>query len=145
MTETKFWHPFARMGSVKDTLVPITRGEGCGFGTKTATSTWMRSAGLWFCNIGFGREEMAQAAADQARQMCAFQTFDVFTTPPTEEGFASRVAALVPMEDARVFFTAGGGSEAVDSTAANFPVRTGRPSAGPPSSSFMRARWPITA
>ena len=116
MTETKFWHPFARMGSVKDTLVPITRGEGCWVWDEDGNKYLDALAGLWFCNIGFGREELAEAAADQARQMCAFQTFDVFTTPPTEE-LASRVAALVPMEDARVFFTAGGGSEAVDTAA----------------------------
>ncbi len=38
--------------------------------------------GLWCVNIGYGRDEMAQAMADQARRICYYSTFTHMTTPP---------------------------------------------------------------
>ena len=47
------------------------------------------------------------------RELAAYHTFGAFTNPPAEE-LAARVAALSPVEDAKVFFTAGGGSDSID-------------------------------
>jgi len=41
--------------------------------------------GLWCVNIGYGREEMAQALAEQARRICYYSTFTHLTTPPAAE------------------------------------------------------------
>ena len=56
---------------------------------------------------------MAEAAARQMRTLAAYQTFEYYTNPPAE-ALASLVADLAPMPNARVFFTSGGGSDAIE-------------------------------
>ena len=46
-------------------------------------------------------------------ELASYHTFGPFTNRPAEE-LATRVAALAPLEDAKVFITAGGGSDAID-------------------------------
>jgi adenosylmethionine-8-amino-7-oxononanoate aminotransferase len=62
--------------------------------------------------VGHGRGEIIDAVAAQMRTLAAFHTFDRFTNEPAEE-LTTRLAALAPMPDARVFLTSGG-SESVD-------------------------------
>ena len=50
------------------------------------------------------------------REIAGYQTFDVFSNQPAE-ALAERVAGLVPVRDAKVFFTPGGGSDAIDTAA----------------------------
>ncbi len=50
------------------------------------------------------------------RQLAAYQTFEPFSNPPAE-ALARRVAGLAPVAGARVFFTPGGGSDAIDTAA----------------------------
>jgi len=69
--------------------------------------------GMWCVNIGYGREEMAQAIADQVRRMCYFSPFGIISTPPSIE-FGARLARYTPGDLKHVFFTTGG-STAVDS------------------------------
>ena len=38
--------------------------------------------GLWCVNIGYGNDEMAEAIADQVRQIPYYSTFNHLTTPP---------------------------------------------------------------
>jgi putrescine---pyruvate transaminase len=110
---TAFWHPFANMSAVRARAVNIVRGEGALVWDDAGREYVDATAALWFCNIGHGRAEVAEAAARQMRELAAFHTFGPFTNPPAEE-LARRVAALAPVEDAKVFFTAGGGSDAID-------------------------------
>lgn len=70
-------------------------------------------ASLWYCAIGHGRAEMADAIAAQARQLAAYSCFDPFTNEPAER-LADELHEIAPMADARVFFCSSG-SEAVDS------------------------------
>src|SRR5262249_28082393 len=63
-------------------------------------------ASLWYCNVGHGRRELADAAAAQMTEIAAYQTFEFYTNPPAE-ALAARIAELAPMPNARVFFTAG--------------------------------------
>jgi len=70
-------------------------------------------ASLWYCNVGYGRAEFAEAAAAQMRQIAGFQTFEHYTNRPAE-ALCGRVADLAPMRGAKVFLTPGGGSDAVD-------------------------------
>src|ERR1044072_2093158 len=65
---------------------------------------------------GRGEARAIVRAARQLRELAAYHTFGPFTTPRAEE-LASRVAALSPLEDAKVFLTAGGGSDAIDTAA----------------------------
>ena len=69
-------------------------------------------AALWFCQVGHGRGEIADAASDQMRRLAAFHCFELFTNEPAE-ALCAEVAAVAPMPDARVFLT-NSGSEAVD-------------------------------
>lgn len=71
------------------------------------------SAGLWFCNVGHGRAEIAEAARTQLSALAAYSTFGDYTNAPAEQ-LAERLADLSPTDGAAVFFTSGG-SDSVDS------------------------------
>jgi len=111
--ETAFWHPFANMSAVREHAVTIVRGEGALVWDDAGREYIDATAALWFCNIGHGRAEVAEAVARQMRELEAYHAFGPFTNPPAEE-LASRLAALAPVDGAKVFFTAGGGSDAID-------------------------------
>ena len=51
--------------------------------------------GLWCVNIGYGNEEMAEAIADQVRQIPYYSTFNHLTTPPAAT-LAAKLAELTP-------------------------------------------------
>ncbi len=70
-------------------------------------------AGMWCLNIGYGRDEMAEAIAQQVRRMTYFSPFHQMTSPPTAE-LGAKLAELAPGDLNEVFFTTGG-STAVDS------------------------------
>jgi len=69
-------------------------------------------AGLWCVNIGYGRQELANAAARQMTQLPYYNTFFQTSHPPVIE-LSSTLARLAPGDLNRVFF-AGSGSEAND-------------------------------
>ncbi|HRO29211.1 aminotransferase class III-fold pyridoxal phosphate-dependent enzyme, partial [Citricoccus sp.] len=69
-------------------------------------------AGLFVAQVGHGREELAEAAAKQAREL-AFMPLWSYAHPPAID-LAERLAAYAPGDLNRVFFTTGGG-EAVES------------------------------
>ena len=63
--------------------------------------------GLWCVNIGYGRDEMAEAIADQVRRIPYYSTFTHLSTPPAAE-LAAKLAALAPGPLNRVFYGTGG-------------------------------------
>jgi adenosylmethionine-8-amino-7-oxononanoate aminotransferase len=67
---------------------------------------------LWYCQIGHGRNEMANAIAAQVSTLETYSTFDPFTNP-LADAVAEKVASLSPLPDARVFLC-GSGSESID-------------------------------
>ena len=69
--------------------------------------------GLWCVNIGYGREEMVEAIADQVRKLPYFSPFTDTTNTPGAE-LAAKIAELAPGDLNHVFFTTGG-STAIDS------------------------------
>jgi putrescine---pyruvate transaminase len=103
------------MGAIRERAITIVRGEGATVWDDEGNALLDASASLWFCNVGHGRRELADAAAAQMRQLATFQTYERYTSPPTE-ALAARVAGLVPLEGAKVYFTSGGG-EAIDTAA----------------------------
>jgi putrescine---pyruvate transaminase len=111
--ETRLWHPFANMAQVREGAITIVRGKGAVVWDDSGREYIDATGALWFCNVGHGRSELADAAARQMRELAAYHTFGSFTNPPAEE-LARRVADLSPLEEAVVFLTAGGGSDAVD-------------------------------
>jgi putrescine aminotransferase len=112
---TRFWHPFADMGSVSQHELLIERGEGVWVYDSEGNRYLDGTASLWYANIGHGREEIADAVAAQMRKLEAYSTFGDFGNRPANE-LCERLAAVAPMEDARVFLGSGGG-DAIDTAA----------------------------
>jgi len=84
-------------------------------------------AGLFVVQVGHGREELAEAAAKQARELAFFPLWS-YAHPRAIE-LADRLAANAPGDLNRVFFTTGGG-EAVESAwklAKQYHKLTGNP------------------
>ena len=69
-------------------------------------------AGLWCVNIGYGREELAQAAERQMRELPYYNTFFQTTHIPAID-LSEKLAKLAPRDLNHVFY-AGSGSEAND-------------------------------
>lgn len=69
-------------------------------------------AGLWCVNIGYGREELADAAARQMRELPYYNTFFQTTHVPVI-ALSAKLAELAPRDLNHVFY-AGSGSEAND-------------------------------
>jgi len=63
--------------------------------------------GLWCVNVGYGRDEIAQAMADQARRMVYYSSFGAHTSVPAAE-LAHKLAELAPPSLNRVFYGSGG-------------------------------------
>ncbi|HUZ30051.1 MAG TPA: aspartate aminotransferase family protein [Solirubrobacteraceae bacterium] len=108
------WMHFTRMGAYENGAeVPvITRGEGCYVYDEHGRRYLDGLSALFCVNIGHGRADIAQAGADQARELGFFTNWS-YAHPPAIE-LAARIAGLAPGDLNRVFFTSGG-SEAVES------------------------------
>jgi putrescine aminotransferase len=105
-----FLHPFAR--PARERFVTLVRGDGALVFDADGNEYVDAMASLWYCAIGHGRHEMADAIATQARTLAAYSCFDPFTNGPADE-LADTLVAMTPIERARVFFCQSG-SEAVD-------------------------------
>lgn len=110
------WHPFANMAVVSGHTVEIVNGQGCLVYDSTGRPYLDATASLWYCNVGHGRAELAECAAMQMETLASFHTFGQYTNHPCEQ-LSDRLAALAPMANSKVFLTAGGGSDAVDTAA----------------------------
>jgi putrescine---pyruvate transaminase len=106
-----FLHPFAR--PTRERFVTIARGEGALLWDTDGNELVDAMSSLWYCQVGHGRREIADAVHRQISTIEAYSCFDPFTNAPADT-LADRIAHLTPVPDARVFF-AGSGSEAVDS------------------------------
>lgn len=110
------WNPFANMGQLAGSELVIVRAEGSTIFDREGHSYIDAIASLWYCNVGYGRTEIADAAAAQMRELACYHTFEYYSNPPAE-ALARRISDRAPMEGAKVFFTAGGGSDAIDTAA----------------------------
>ncbi len=107
-----FWHPFANMADVAGHDLVIASGKGSRVRAENGDEFIDATAALWYCNIGHGRTEIADAVSAQMSSLAAYSNFGDLSTRPTLD-LADRLAALAPMPDAKVFFTSGG-SDGVD-------------------------------
>jgi putrescine---pyruvate transaminase len=115
--DTTLWHPFADMAAVRTGEFVIVRGEGVWLFDESGRRYLDGSASLWYCNVGHGRTEIADAVAEQMRQLEAWSIFGNYATPPALD-LADAIVERSSLEDAKVFLTTGGG-DAID-TAAKF-------------------------
>lgn len=107
-----FWHPFSDMSVVAGHDLVIESGEGSTVYGEDGTAYLDATAALWYCNVGHGRSEIADAVMRQMSRIASYSNFGDLATRPTLD-LADRLAALAPMTDAKVFFTSGG-SDGVD-------------------------------
>ena len=107
-------HSFAHLPTFdKEGSLIIARGEGAYVYDTDGKRYLDGIAGLWCVNIGYGNREMADALAQQARELAFFTSFTDTTNPPHAE-LAAKLAALTPSRLNRVYLT-GSGSAANDS------------------------------
>jgi putrescine---pyruvate transaminase len=111
-TDTRYWHPFANMAKVRGSELVLVSGKGCEVTDRDGRTYLDATAALWYCNVGFGRNEIVDAVARQLRELPAYSTFGPYATDTTLEA-AGRIADLAPFPDAAVFLTSGG-SDAVE-------------------------------
>ena len=103
------WLHFSRMGAYnRGAEIPIiTRGEGCYVWDEHGNRYLDALSSLFCTNIGHGRADIAQAGADQARELGFFTNWS-YAHPRAIE-LAAKIASLTPGDLNRVFFTSGGG------------------------------------
>jgi adenosylmethionine-8-amino-7-oxononanoate aminotransferase len=113
LAKRHLWMHFTRMGAFDKVDVPIiARGEGA-YVYDVDGKRYLDGLSALFCvNAGHGREELAEAAAAQIRELDYYVMWS-FAHPRAIE-LATRIASLTPGDLNRVFFTSGG-SEAVES------------------------------
>ena len=90
----------------------ITRGEGVHLWDADGNRILDGMAGLWCVNVGYGRAELADAAARQLRVLPYYNTFFKTATPPAV-ALSQRLVNLTPPGLDHVFFV-NSGSEAND-------------------------------
>jgi adenosylmethionine-8-amino-7-oxononanoate aminotransferase len=122
------WMHFTRMSTYADKPVPIIeRGEGAYIWDTNGKKYLDALSGLFVVQAGHGREELAQAAAQQARKLAFFPIWS-YAHPAAIE-LADRLAAESPGDLNKIFFSTGG-AEAVETAwkvAKQFFKLTGKP------------------
>jgi putrescine aminotransferase len=106
-------HPFSDRAAMNaEGARVITRANGVYLWDSEGEKLLDGMAGLWCVNLGYGRQELVDAAARQMSQLPYYNTFFQTTNPPAVM-LAARLAELAPGTLNHVFF-AGSGSEAND-------------------------------
>ena len=90
----------------------IERGEGVYVYDNTGKRYLEGLAGLWCTSLGYGNEEIIETAARQMRELTFCHMFGGKTHPAAME-LSDKLSAMVPMQDARIFF-GNSGSDAND-------------------------------
>ena len=113
---SRFWHGFADMHVVASNEIVFTAGDGIVLTDTAGRQVLDATAALWYCSVGFGRREIAEAVADQLTRLAAYSSFGAYTTDRTIE-LAERLADLSPLGPETVVFLGSGGSDAIDTAA----------------------------
>jgi putrescine aminotransferase len=107
-------HPFTdhkELGEKGGTRI-ITRADGVYIYDSDGHKILDGMAGLWCVNLGYGRQQLVDAAAEQMKQLPYYNSFFQCTHPPAIE-LSELLSELSPGDFNHVFFT-GSGSEAND-------------------------------
>lgn len=98
-------HPYLP-GAVQERVI-MTEGFGCRLRDIDGREYLDATGGLWLAQIGHGRAEIAEVAADQMRRLEYFTSFWEFSNDRAIE-LAGRLVELAPDSVSRVYFTSGG-------------------------------------
>ena len=105
-------HPFTDSKSLGDGARVVVRARGANIWDSDGNKILDGMSGLWCVNIGYGRNEIADAAAKQMRELPYCNSFFQCAHPPAIH-LAAELAKVAPPGFNRAFF-AGSGSEAND-------------------------------
>jgi len=109
-----YMHPFTdhkELGEKGGSRI-ITRADGVYIYDSEGTKILDGMAGLWCMNLGYGRQDLVDAAAAQMKELPYYNSFFQCTHPPAIE-LSGLLSDLSPGDFNHVFFT-GSGSEAND-------------------------------
>lgn len=106
------WPAQAHLPTVAGRQLVVERGDGAYVVTTDGRRLFDGTAGLWHANVGHAHPELAKAAFDQ---MLTLETYHVFARFTNDRALAlgERLAALAPIERAKVILNSGG-SDAID-------------------------------
>ena len=115
----------------------ITHADGCYIHDGDGNRILDGMAGLWCVNIGYGRDELAEVASEQMKELPFYNTFFKTVTPPAVL-LAEKIASLTDFRLPHVFFNASG-SEANDTVFRM--VRHYWKTKGEPKRTIFISRW----
>ncbi|MCA0920453.1 aspartate aminotransferase family protein [Pseudooceanicola nanhaiensis] len=130
-------HPFSTQTQVAEKGARIiTSADGCWLTDSEGERILDGMAGLWCVNVGYGRDELAEAAARQMKELPYYNTFFMTSHVPAI-ALAAKLAEIAPGDLNHVFY-AGSGSEANDTNLRM--VRTYWAEKGQPERNIILAR-----
>ena len=101
-------HPVSNLKQVRENgPLVLARGEGVYLWDTDGKQYIDAFAGLWNVNVGHGRHELAEAAAEQIDEVAFVPTFFGLASPPAIE-LAAKLAELFPGDLNHFHFTSGG-------------------------------------
>ena len=103
-------YPTTNLAAIEQ--MSIVRGEGVYVYDKEGNKYLEGLAGLWCTSLGYGNEELIDAISSQLRTIAFTHTFGG-KTHPMAMALADKLAAMLPIDDARLFF-GNSGSDAND-------------------------------
>ncbi|PHR91425.1 MAG: aspartate aminotransferase family protein [Blastopirellula sp.] len=99
------WTEFPQWTKTGSTI--MVRGEGAYVWDAEGNKFIDGIGGLWFANVGFGRQELIDAATQQLAALPHFSYFTNLGNPPATE-LAQKLVELAPGDLNHVFFSTGG-------------------------------------
>ena len=106
-------HPYTPLHKLRSTgTLIMQRGEGVHVFDTQGNSYIEGMSGLWCAGLGFGDEEMIEAATEQLRTLPYYHIFSAKSIEPAIE-LAEKLKEIAPVPISKVFFTSSG-SEAND-------------------------------
>lgn len=113
---SRMWHTFSDMNAVQaGPKFVVSEGSGVWLWDDQGDRYLDGTASLWYCNVGHGREEIAEAVRTQLLRLDAYTVYGDFANEPALE-LSERLAGLAPVDDPRVILTCGGG-ESIETAA----------------------------
>jgi len=99
------WTDFSDWPRTGSTI--MVRGEGAHVWNAEGEKFIDGIGGLWFANVGFGRQELIDAATRQLGMLPQYSYFTDIGNPPATE-LAAKLAELAPGDLNHVFYSTGG-------------------------------------
>jgi L-2,4-diaminobutyrate transaminase len=97
-------HPFTSIAAhAQDGPMVMIRGKGTQITDHRGRTYLDAFAGLWCMNVGYGREEIAEAMAEQAKKLAYYHSFLAMANEPSIR-LADRLTKITPASLTKVFF-----------------------------------------